>query len=241
MRTDEELPIPRTEAFPMIRLRRRPAFVTLVVVVVAFSVTCRAVFSLGIPLEGDTFVIDAGHGTRYPDGSALNVGAVGPDGVQEQVVVLDVAEDLARLLRAAGARVVLTRSHRHPFRIGDDKRLDNRARAALANRLGATAFVSIHADSSLGSAQRGTSVFWLRPNSVALAAAMRRELATLGFGESEYRARDLAVTNEARVPAVLVELGFVSNPGEERLLATPAFQEREARALFDALARTFAR
>jgi N-acetylmuramoyl-L-alanine amidase len=242
-RTDEELPIPRTEAFPMIRLPRRRAFVAFVTfgVAVTFAVSCRAVDALGVPLAGDTFVIDPGHGTRYPDGSALNVGAVGPDGVQEQVVVLDVAEDLARLLRAAGARVVLTRSHAHPFRIAEDKRLDNRARAALANRLRATAFVAIHADSSLGAAQRGTSVFWLRPNSVALAAAMRRELATLGFGESEFRARDLAVTNEARVPAVLVELGFVSNPGEERLLATAAFQEREARALFDALAATFAR
>lgn len=41
------------------------------------------------------------------------------------------------------------------------------------------------------------------------------------------------------VPAVLVELGFVSNPREERLLASPAFQEREAHALYTAIVRTF--
>jgi N-acetylmuramoyl-L-alanine amidase len=192
-------------------------------------------------LAGETFVVDPGHGTRYPDGSALNVGAVGPHGVQEQVVALDVGEDLARRLRAAGARVVLTRSFAHPVRVGTVKRLDNRSRAALANRLGATAFVAIHADASLDAAQRGTSVFWLRPNSVALARAMRRRLRALGMGESEFRARDLAVTNEARVPAVLVELGFVSNPRQERLLGSPAMQERAADALFEALVDTFGR
>ena len=192
-------------------------------------------------LRGDIFVVDPGHGTRFADGSPLNVGAVGPSGLQEQVVVLDVGEDLAALLRGAGAKVVLTRSHAAPFRTGSDKRLDNRARAALANRLGATAFVAIHADSSLDPAAHGTSVFWLRPNSVPLADAVRRRLAALGLGEAAFYKRDLAVTNEAQVPAVLVELGFVSNARDAALLAARAFQEREARALFDAIADTFAR
>jgi len=190
---------------------------------------------------GETFVLDPGHGTRYPDGSELNVGAVGPHGVQERVVTLAVAEDLAALLRSAGARVVLTRSYRRPFRTGTVLRLDNRARAALANKIGATAFVAIHADASTAPQQRGISVFWLRPNSLRLANAMRRELDGLRIGESEFRVRDLAVTSEARVPAVLVEIGFVSNPEQERLLAMPAFQNRVARALYDALAETYGR
>jgi N-acetylmuramoyl-L-alanine amidase len=203
--------------------------------------TAPAVAVAASTLSGETFVLDPGHGTRYPDGSSLNVGAVGPHGVQEQIVTLDVAEDAAARLRELGATVVLTRTRAHPFRVGTDKRLDNRARAALANRIGATAFVAIHADSSLSSAQSGTSVFWLRSNSVALANAMRASLRSLGLGESEFRNRDLAVTNEARVPAVLVELGFVSNPAQEALLATPSFQEREARALVAAIVRTFGR
>jgi N-acetylmuramoyl-L-alanine amidase len=192
-------------------------------------------------LQGMTFVVDPGHGTRQPDGSPLNVGAVGPDGVRETTVTLAVGEALAGRLRAAGANVVLTRSYAHPYRIATDRSKDNRARAALANRLGATAFIAIHADSSLEPSARGTSVFWLRSNSVPLADAVRARLAPLGLGESAFRARDLAVTNEARIPAVLVELGFISNPAQERLLATPAFQKREAQALFAALAQTFGR
>ncbi len=193
------------------------------------------------PLAGETFVVDPGHGVRYPDGSPLNVGAVGPDGVQEAKVALAVGEDLAHLLRVSGASVVLTRSYAQPYRTGTVIRVDNRARAALANRLGATAFVAIHADASLDPGSRGTSVFWLRSNSLALAKAMRAELAPLGLGESQFRVRDLAVTSEATVPAVLVELGFISNPGQERLLATASFQQREARALYAAILRTFAK
>jgi N-acetylmuramoyl-L-alanine amidase len=204
----------------------------------AFALRPAAGASIG-SLHGTTFVIDPGHGTRFPDGSALNVGAVGPGGVQEQNVVLEVSELLAALLRAADAKVVLTRSHATPYRTGTDKRLDNRARAALANRIGATAFLAVHADASLDPQAHGTSVFWLRPNSVAFANAIRARLAPLGLGEAAFRARDLAVTNEARVPAALVELGFVSNPREERLLATPAFQQREARALYAAIVDTF--
>lgn len=192
-------------------------------------------------LAGTSFVVDPGHGTRYPDGTPLNVGAVGHAGIAESAVTLAVGEDLAALLRAAGACVVLTRSYAHPYRTATDIRHDNRGRAALANAMHATAFVAVHADSSLSREARGTSVFWLRPNSVALANAVRARLVPLHLGEAAFRARDLAVTNEARVPAVLVELGYVSNPEQERLLATPAFQKRQAQALFAAIADTFAR
>ena len=99
--------------------------------------------------------------------------------------------------------------------------------------------MAIHADSSLDPKARGISVFWLRQNSAALAVAVREALAPLDLGLSQFRVRHLAVTDEATVPAVLVELGFVSNPEQEHLLATPAFQEREAKALYQAIAGVY--
>jgi N-acetylmuramoyl-L-alanine amidase len=186
-------------------------------------------------LTGRTFVIDPGHGTRLPSGEWLNTGAAGPHGLAERDVVLAIGEKLARRLRALGARVELTRTYARPIRIATNKSRDNRARAKLANELGATAFLALHCDSSTDPAARGTSIFWLHPNSAALARAVRAHLAPLGLGESQFRARDLAVTSEARVPALLVELGFLSNPAQERLLSTPAFQDREAQALTEAL------
>jgi N-acetylmuramoyl-L-alanine amidase len=208
-------------------------------VVALLTGTCAAAQTPPRSLAGKLFVVDPGHGVRYPNGSPLNVGAVGSGGIEENKITLAIGEDLTRLLRAAGAKVVLTRSFAQPYRIANDRRKDNRARAALANKLHATAFIAVHADGSLDSGKRGTSVFWLRENSAALANAVRHHLAPLGLGESEFRARDLAVTSEATVPAVLVEVGFVSNPAQARLLSTPAFQEREAQALFDAIAQVF--
>jgi N-acetylmuramoyl-L-alanine amidase len=202
---------------------------------------CAMANAHGSSLAGETFVLDAGHGTHHADGTPLNVGAVGPDGIEEADVTLAVAEDLRALVERSGGKVVLTRSYAKRYRVAYDIPHDNHARAALANRIGATAFIAIHADASTSPESHGTSVFWLRPNSVALANAMRAELATLGLGESEFRPRHLAVTDEARVPAVLVELGFVSNRTQERLLATPSFQAREARALARAIAETFGR
>lgn len=190
-------------------------------------------------LSGRLFVVDPGHGVRTPSGAPLNVGAVGPHGVEEQNVVLEVGDDVAAFLRGAGARVVMTRTDARPYRLGTDRRLDNRSRAALANALGATAFIALHCDSSLDPRKAGTSVFWLRANSEALARAIRAHLVPLALGESEFHPRDLAVTRQARVPAVLVELGFVSNSRQEALLASPAFQKREAQALFDAIMETF--
>lgn len=192
-------------------------------------------------LSGRVFVIDPGHGVLRLGGAPLNVGAVSPDGLSEAAINLRVGEKIATLLRAEGARVVLTRSFLEPFRVGTNVRRDNRARAALANRLGATAFVAIHCDSSLDPSRRGYSVFWLHRNSRTLAQNMRAAFSSLDLGESQFRQRDLAVTSEAKVPAVLVELGFISNSAQAAHLRDPPFQEVEARAIVKALEQTFAR
>ncbi len=214
---------------------------TIALLIIIIVTLHGGVYARSLALAGETFVIDPGHGTRYPDGSALNVGAVAPSGLREMDITLRVGERLAALLRRSGARVVLTRSFAHPYRTGTNKAHDNRARAALANRLGATAFLAIHCDASTSVEKRGTSVFWLKPNSASFASNVRAALAPLGLGESEFRARDLAVTSEARVPALLVELGFVTNPAQGTLLADAALEEREAAALAAAITATFGR
>ncbi|HXP94583.1 MAG TPA: N-acetylmuramoyl-L-alanine amidase [Candidatus Binatia bacterium] len=200
---------------------------------------CVTVQAAGEPLAGTLFVVDPGHGVRYPDGSPLNPGAVAPNGVQEQQITLRIGELLAARLRADGAHVVLTRSAAHPYRTATDARQDNHARAALANRLGATAFIAIHCDASTDPSKRGTSVFWLKSNSVAFANNLRRALAPLDLGESEFRPRHLAVTDEARVPAVLVELGFITNMPQQRLLLDRSFETREVSSLESAIVATF--
>ena len=214
---------------------------TAAVLCVFFLFGTPAVDARPTPLAGALFVVDPGHGTNRPDGTALNVGAVSRSGIRETTVTLAVGERLAALLRADGARVVLTRSFAHPYRVGTNLHRDNRARAALANRLHATAFISVHCDASLDVRSHGTSVFWWRPNSAAFARNMRRSLAPHGLAESQYRPRNLAVTDEARVPALLVELGFITDPAQAGRLTDSHFEEREARALESAIITTFGR
>ena len=111
-------------------------------------------------LKINRVVIDAGHG-------GLDDGAVGPNGVREKNVVLDIALRLAGLVRAGlGAEVVLTRS--------DDTLIPLQERTVIANDQKADLFLSIHANSSPYPSVAGTETYFLNltssPSALELAA-----------------------------------------------------------------------
>jgi N-acetylmuramoyl-L-alanine amidase len=92
-------------------------------------------------------VIDAGHGGH-------DTGTIGPDGLMEKDVVLDVAKRLGRLLESRlGAEVIYTRQ--------DDTFIPLETRTAIANRARADLFISIHANSSRDSDARGVETYYL--------------------------------------------------------------------------------
>ncbi|MFQ6111542.1 MAG: N-acetylmuramoyl-L-alanine amidase, partial [Nitrospinota bacterium] len=95
-----------------------------------------------------TIVLDPGHGGKDP-------GAIGPRGLEEKVVVLDVGKNLASLLKKAlpGNRIILTRSA--------DRFLPLEERTALANTFGADVFMSIHANASPRRNARGIETYLL--------------------------------------------------------------------------------
>jgi N-acetylmuramoyl-L-alanine amidase len=111
-------------------------------------------------LGARTIVIDAGHGGHDP-------GTIGPAGLQEKEVVLDVALRLEKLVRARlGAEVILTR--------GNDVFVPLEERTAIANSKGADLFLSIHANSSRSPRPRGVETYFLSfaadPHAEAVAA-----------------------------------------------------------------------
>lgn len=93
-----------------------------------------------------TVVIDPGHG-------GYDAGAIGPGGVREKDVVLDVARRLQRRLEQEGIRVLMTRDH--------DRFVPLSQRAALANRHHADLFVSVHANASRARSASGYEVYYL--------------------------------------------------------------------------------
>ncbi len=231
-----------------------------------------------------TIVIDPGHG-------GTEVGAIGPSGIQEKELTLQLARELeAKLAQRLPVRVVLTRT--------EDANLPLDMRTAIANQNKADLFVSIHLNSSLGSGAYGTETYFLSPQATdtrASSSAATENRAAAGSAPATSDAAssanpanpanpaddtqdlqlilwDLAQTHHmtesqrfanmiqgelnemlklkdrgvkqapfrvlmgATMPAVLVELGFISNPDEEKKLKDPAYREQ----LVDALSRAIA-
>lgn len=155
-------------------------------------------------------------------------------GLREAELNLRVGLRLRDLLRKAGVPVVMTRTKTASTSMG------NVARARIANRAGAALFLRIHADGSSDPSARGTHTLYpalrrgwtddVYADSRRAARVVQAEVrAALGFPDRGLQERsDFTGFNWADVPVILVELGFMTNPTEDRLLATSAYQRRAA-------------
>jgi len=168
-------------------------------------------------------VIDAGHGGEDP-------GAIGAGGVQEKDINLRVAAKVANLLEQSGVGVVMTR--------WQDRFIELEERAALANRRNANLFVSIHADSAPNRSAQGFTVYVAKAassDSYKAARAINQAIAGTGADSRGVREADYRVLVQTSCPAVLVELGYLSNAQDAARLNDPYFQNRLAQAIADGI------
>ena len=168
--------------------------------------------------------IDPGHGGKDP-------GATG-GGVQEKAVVLNVARKIASYLEAKGCTVMLTRDTDIFVELSDRARMANAAKADL--------YVSIHCNSVRGNARAtGMEVYHYTRASEASKRAARviydKLLPVCGLRGRGVKSQDLAVLRETAMPAVLVELGFISNPSDRAKLTNFAWQDDAAQAIADGI------
>ncbi|MDI6447507.1 N-acetylmuramoyl-L-alanine amidase family protein [Anaerobaca lacustris] len=164
-------------------------------------------------------VIDPGHGGRDP-------GAIAVTGIHEKIVNYDVAQKVAAILRRRGIEVVLTRQ--------GDVFIELEARAEIANRRNADLFVSLHADSAPSPSAQGFTVYVAEGASADSQRAARniaRAMATTGLENRGVRPASYRVLVLNRRPAVLVEMGYLSNRQEALRLQDSAFQDRLAAAI----------
>lgn len=173
--------------------------------------------------------IDPGHGGPDP-------GAVG-NGVTEEFVNLNVSLELARLLRDAGfdVRVYRTTSDENVL---ENKNADLRNRAETANRWGADYFISIHTNSSQNTAAQGVEayVYRLGTASERLGQSIVNSVSeNLGSRNRGVMQANFAVLRRTNMPAVLVELGYLTNPTEALNLNSPAWQRAVAAAIFEGI------
>jgi N-acetylmuramoyl-L-alanine amidase len=151
-------------------------------------------------------MIDPGHGGRDP-------GAIGLGGLEEVDVIMPIAKKLASILESRGIATKLTRDS--DYYVGLDERV------ALSNRYDATIFVSIHANSIDGRPDvNGLETYYFGSEGSKLADVVHRNvLSTVtarGFylGDRNTRSARFLVLRKSRVPAILVETGYLTNEAE---------------------------
>jgi N-acetylmuramoyl-L-alanine amidase len=158
----------------------------------------------------NTVVIDAGHG-------GFDRGGIPGQRVPEKMMTLDVALKLKPLLEKAGYRVVMTRSTDIFVPLG--------SRVAIANSYPNAIFVCIHFNSASRSGANGIETYFYSTESAPLAASIHS--AVVGGARSENRGvrrRGYFVLRRTTVPAVLVECGFLTNPGEAQAALTNSYR-----------------
>jgi N-acetylmuramoyl-L-alanine amidase len=162
-------------------------------------------------------VIDPGHGGKDP-------GAIGIGGLREVDVVLPIGLQVARLLEQQGVQVVLTRSA--------DYFVELPGRVAIANRVNADIFVSIHANAVANRPDvSGLETYYLS-NGLTLARFIHNSiLQSLGINDRGVRRARFYVLRHSDMPSVLVETGFVTGLDDSARLATPAYQSQMAEAI----------
>jgi N-acetylmuramoyl-L-alanine amidase len=218
-----------------------------------------------------TLVLDAGHGGH-------DTGAVGPAGLMEKELVLDVTKRVSRLLEdKLGVKVLLSRDGDHFVPLRD--------RTSYANRERADLFVSIHANAHRVVASEGVETYFLSSeatdNASRQVAALENSVVQLekpsagrtasrtdvvktilwDLAQSEFQwessrlaetvldsmTQSLKIPNRgvkqagfyvlggAAMPAILIEIGFVTNPREERRLKETRYRDEIARAILAGL------
>ena len=189
-----------------------------------------------LTLEGKKICIDAGHGGG-------DSGAIGPTGVTEKSVTLRVALQLRDLLEEEGAEVIMTRSTDRAVSHKGDKASaieELQARCDVANKAKVDIFISIHADSFTNPAARGSTGYYYSKtegnSAKRLADAIRRgvceQLRTPSRGTQPC---NFYVVRHTDMAATLVELAFISNAEEEKLLDSDEGIERAAQGIFDGI------
>lgn len=159
--------------------------------------------------------IDQGHNPQNP-----NAGAEG-NGLREQNIVYRIGIELAALLRAAGYEVLLSRPTPET-QLGTSNTTSLRARTDQANAWGADYFVSLHTNAATDASATGSEALVYARNTPAftLGESILYWLnSTTGLPNRGVKLRPgLYVLRKTVMPAVLVELGFITNPGDAALM-----------------------
>lgn len=184
-----------------------------------------------------TIIIDAGHG-------GFDGGAVAKDGTVEKDINLNISNTLCSMLKLCGFDVIMTRTtdtgteDNESSSIGQRKISDLHNRLKIINNYENAVFVSIHLNKFTTSAANGAQVFYSKnhENSKFLGDKIQKSIvALLQPGNNrviKQGTKSTFLLHNAKIPAVIVECGFISNAAELEKLKKLPYQQQMAFAVF---------
>lgn len=174
------------------------------------------------PLKGKTIVLDPGHG-----GSDQGASSSTPSKSLEKNYTLKTAKELKKLLNKEGAHVKMTRSNDKYVSL-DDRNIKG------------DAFTSIHNDALDSSNANGVTVYWFKDKQESLAqtlnSAIQKKALLTNRGS---RQQNYQVLRQTDIPAVLLELGYISNPTDESMINDQLHRQVVEQAIVDGLKQYF--
>lgn len=169
-----------------------------------------------------TVIVDAGHGGKDKGGSWGKV--------YEKHLALDTAFRLERYLKKKGYRVIMTRSR--------DEYLTLAKRVSIGNKYKNAIFVSIHANKASRSGAAGIETFYYGSEGRKLGQAVQDKMI------SKVKAKDRGnkygsyyVLRKSKIPAILAEIGFVSNRTERERMKSGYYRDAVAKAIADGISK----
>lgn len=202
-----------------------------------------AISANSTPITNRVIIIDAGHG--QPDN-----GTSSKNGVTEQRINLDIVLKLQSLLEQSGAKVILTRSDENGIYELDSKSIrekkisDTLKRVEIGNNSDADIYVSIHLNYYQDGKYSGWQTFYQGTSEMSkiLATNIQEEL-NANFEKKNNRVpmqiKGVYIMDKLKIPAVIVECGFLSNAEEEKLLQTDKHQNDLAWGIYVAIQKYF--
>ena len=176
-------------------------------------------------LKGVTLVIDPGHGGN-------DKGTTGARGTNEKEINLKTAEMLKSKLRSAGAEVIMTRE--------SDVYVDLRKRVSISHQYAADAFISIHYDATDDSSISGFTTYYTNSFQRKLAEYVHEGLAKkVTLRNRGVQPGNYLVTRENKQEAILIELGYLSNPSEESIVTTDFYREQATLGIYQGILKYF--
>lgn len=194
------------------------------------------ILTASTPVTGHSIVLDAGHG--LPDGGAEN-----NTGLTEEKINLDIVLKLQKLLEASNCTIILTRSDENGIYSTDAKTLrekkvsDLKNRVNIANNLEADIFVSIHLNKIAQSKYFGWQTFYKKNSEEGknLSLSIQENLNSSIQIENKRQPQTITgkyIIDNVKIPTVIVECGFLSNPTEAKHLEQDSYQEKIAWGIY---------